>query len=81
MLKQQQREVGSLLKLDLNAIKKYRIEQNKTLQDLADALNYKSASTYMKHEKGDHAFKANQLPMLAFVLNCSIMDFFSEKDC
>lgn len=81
MLKQQQREVGSLLKLDLNAIKKYRIEQNKTLQDLADALNYKSASTYMKHEKGEHAFKANQLPMLAFVLNCSIMDFFSEKDC
>lgn len=81
MLKQQQREVGRLLELNLKSIKKQRIEQKKTLQDLADALDYKSASTYMKHEKGDHAFKANQLPMLAFVLNCSIMDFFSEKDC
>ena len=70
-----------MLELDLNAIKKHRIEQNKTLQDVADALNYKSASTYMKHEKGDHAFKANQLPTLAFILNCSIMDFFSEKNC
>jgi len=70
-----------MLKLNLSSIKKQRIEQKKTLQELADALEYKNASTYMKHEKGEHAFKANQLPMLAFILDCSIMDFFSEKDC
>lgn len=62
--------------LNLNFIKHKRIELSMTLQDMADALGMKNASTYMKYENGTYAFKAEQLPRLAMELGCEITDFF-----
>lgn len=62
--------------LNLQYIKKRRIELSKTLQELANLLGMKNASTYMKYENGTYAFKAEQLPKLAEVLKCKITDFF-----
>lgn len=65
--------------LDLPFIKKRRMKLDKTLQDMADALGMKNASTYMKYENGTYAFKAEQLPALAKSLKCNITDFFNQK--
>lgn len=65
--------------LDLNFIKKRRIEIGKTLQEMADSLGMKNASTYMKYENGTYSFKADQLPLLAETLKCRITDFFNQN--
>lgn len=65
--------------LDLLYIKNRRVELGKTLQDMANALGMKNASTYMKYENGTYAFKAEQLPTLAKSLNCNIIDFFNRN--
>jgi len=65
--------------LDLIFIKKKRLGLDKTLQDMADALGMKNASTYLKYENGTYAFKAEHLPALASALNCDIADFFNHN--
>lgn len=65
--------------LDLQFIKLRRIELEKTLQDMADCMDMKNASTYMKYENGTYAFKAEQLPLLAKSLKCRITDFFNQE--
>lgn len=64
--------------LDLPYIKSRRIKLGMTLQDAADALGIKNASTYMKYENGAYAFKAEQLPTLAKALRCEITNFFNQ---
>ncbi|MGE8207747.1 helix-turn-helix domain-containing protein [Heyndrickxia sp. NPDC080065] len=65
--------------LDLNYIKNRRNELGITLQEAADQLGMKNASTYMKYENGTYSFKAEQLPALAKILNCKIIDFFNKN--
>lgn len=67
-------------RINLPYIVNRRNELTKTLQDMADALGFKNASTYMKYEKGDYAFKADHLPILARELDCSIDDLFFEQN-
>ena len=62
--------------LDHPYIKHRRLELEKTLQDMADALGMKNASTYMKYENGTYAFKAEHLLVLANALKCKITDLF-----
>jgi transcriptional regulator with XRE-family HTH domain len=59
-------------------IKERRQTLNKTLQEVADSVGMKNASTYMKYENGTYSFKAEQLPVLAKTLDCEIQDFFTE---
>lgn len=47
-----------------------------TLQEAADSMNMKNASTYMKYENGTYSFKAEQLPLLAKSLKCNTENFF-----
>ncbi|MNW37016.1 helix-turn-helix protein [compost metagenome] len=63
-------------KVNLGFIKLRRQELNLSLQELAEALEFKNASTYMKYENGEYQFKANHLPILADKLNCTIENFF-----
>ena len=65
--------------LDLQFIKQRRIELDKTLQDMANMLGMKNASTYMKYENGTYAFKADQLPALQKALKCKLTDFFNQE--
>lgn len=64
--------------LNLEYIARRRLELTITLQDMAQALGFKNASTYMKYEKGEYAFKANHLPILARMLHCHAEDLFFE---
>lgn len=64
---------------NLQFIQQRRKELNKTLQVLADALEMKNASTYMKYEKGEYSFKATHLPILATELDCKVENFFEKN--
>jgi transcriptional regulator with XRE-family HTH domain len=64
---------------DINYIKNRREDLEFTLQDMADAMGFKNASTYLKYENGVYAFKAEHLPILSKKLKCSITDFFAKK--
>ena len=65
--------------LDLRVIKEKRNKLKMSMQEMAETLEMKNASTYMKYENGTYAFKAQHLPILADALDCKISDFFSQK--
>ncbi|WP_433943408.1 helix-turn-helix domain-containing protein [Paenibacillus sp. SN-8-1] len=65
--------------LDLEFIKKRRQKLDLSLQEMAESLGFKNASTYMKYEEGTYSFKANHLPQLAAKLNCKIGNFFTDS--
>jgi transcriptional regulator with XRE-family HTH domain len=68
-----------MLVLDLSYIKKRRNLLGYTQQDMADALGFKDKSTYSKLENGQQKWRAEQLPDLARVLNCKIINFFTKS--
>ena len=61
---------------NLEFIKQRRLELGMTLQEAAESMNMKNASTYMKYENGTYSFKAEQLPLLATSLKCNTENFF-----
>jgi len=63
--------------LNLDYIKARRIELGLSLQETANELGFKNASTYLKYENGDYLFKAEILPTLAITLKCKIENFFT----
>jgi transcriptional regulator with XRE-family HTH domain len=65
--------------LNLEFIKSKRLSMEISLQMMAENLGFKNASTYLKYENGTYAFKADHLPVLSVVLNCSINNFFEQK--
>ncbi|MGJ9381775.1 helix-turn-helix domain-containing protein [Salipaludibacillus sp. CF4.18] len=66
-------------KINLEYIKQRRKDLNINLQEMAVLLGFKNASTYMKYEKGEYLFKANQLPSIAKILKCEINELFLNK--
>lgn len=62
--------------LNLNYIKCRRQELELSLQEMAEVLGFKNASTYTKYEKGEYAFKAIHLPLLEKELKCNMGNFF-----
>jgi transcriptional regulator with XRE-family HTH domain len=76
-MKDKSESVWAKIKLDF--IKTKRLEMGYSLQDMAEILDFRNASTYMKYEIGEYQFKANHLPPLAVKLNCEIEDFFENK--
>lgn len=61
---------------NLAFVKQRRQELRMTLQEAAESMNMKNASTYLKYENGTYSFKAEQLPLLANMLKCSTENFF-----
>lgn len=64
---------------DLEYIKKRRKELKISMKQMAAELGFKHASTYLKYERGEYSFKAEQLPVLAKILNCDVSDFFKKN--
>lgn len=73
------KEILVMKVFNLIYIKHRRQSLEKTLQDVAEPLGMKNASTYLKYENGTYSFKAEQLPALAIALDCDIENFFTEK--
>lgn len=65
--------------LNLNFIKQRRQTLNLSLQEMAEKMGFKNASTYLKYENGTYSFKADQLPLLSKTLQCRITDFFKQN--
>lgn len=72
-------ETNEFPKVNLDYIKHRRQYLTLSLQELAEALGFKNASTYMKYEEGSYQFKANHLPILASKLECSLENFFANE--
>jgi len=68
-------------RINLPFIAKRRIERGLTLQEMAESLGFKNASTYLKYEKGDYDFKAKHMPVLAKKLKCGLNDLFIFLIC
>lgn len=68
-----------MVSVDLNFIKRKRNDNRITLQEMAEILGFKNASTYMKYEKGDYSFKAEHLPAIAERLGCQVQDLFFDN--
>lgn len=68
-------------KMNLDYMKKRRIELGLSQQYMANELGFKNASTYLKYENGDYAFKAEMLPLLAKILKVNMKNFFYKLDC
>ncbi|MGG1657828.1 helix-turn-helix transcriptional regulator [Brevibacillus sp. NRS-1366] len=68
-------------RINLPFIAKRRIEHGLTLQEMAESLGFKNASTYLKYEKGDYDFKAKHMPVLAKKLKCKLNDLFILVIC
>lgn len=66
-------------KLNLEYMRNRRLELNLSQQYLANELGFKNASTYLKYENGDYAFKADMLPLLAKILKTDIKNFFTNE--
>lgn len=66
--------------LNLKLIRQKRKNRCATLQEMAELMGLRNASTYMKYEKGDYSFKAEHLPLLAKAFGCSIQDLFFDLD-
>lgn len=66
-------------RVNLNYVKHRRLKLGLSLQDMAESLGFKNASTYMKYEEGVYSFKANHLPMLANKMKCKIENFFEDN--
>ncbi|MED1790504.1 helix-turn-helix transcriptional regulator [Brevibacillus laterosporus] len=65
--------------INLEYIANRRTELGITLQEMAETLGFKNASTYMKYEKGTYCLKANHVPALSKKLNCKIEKLFFEE--
>ncbi|KIL46196.1 helix-turn-helix domain-containing protein [Jeotgalibacillus campisalis] len=68
-----------MTQFNLDFISSQRAKKKLSLQAMAVELGFKHASTYMKYEKGEYLFKAEQLPKLASVLDCKVSDFFKQN--
>ena len=66
------------MQIDLKFLAKRRKELNLKLEDVSNALGFKSCSTYLKYEKGEYVLKANMLPKLAQIFKCELDDFFCK---
>ncbi|GEM05621.1 hypothetical protein HMI01_26090 [Halolactibacillus miurensis] len=62
--------------LNLEYIRSRRNQLGLSQLKMAETLGFKNSSTYLKYERGIYSFKAEQLPILANILNCDISDFF-----
>lgn len=64
--------------IDLDFIKKRRLELGKSAQEMALDLGFKDGSTYWNYENGNYRLKADMLPRLAEILDCTIENFFTN---
>lgn len=67
------------MELNLEFVADRRVKLNIPMQEMAAKLGFKNASTYLKYERGNYRFRADQLPDLADALHCAIEDFFTRN--
>lgn len=66
--------------VNLEFIKRRRIQLDLSIDEMADLLGYSNGSNYYKYEVGTYKFKAEILPRLAYVLKTDIENFFCDEN-
>jgi transcriptional regulator with XRE-family HTH domain len=67
--------------MNLEALKSFRKDKKKSLQDMAEALGLQTAGGYSRLETGDTKIKAEMLPSIANALEISIDDLTGMLFC
>lgn len=62
--------------VNLVLIKQRRKEMRIPLQEMAETLGLRNASSYMKYENGTYKFKAEQLPIVSNKLRLKMNEIF-----
>lgn len=62
--------------INLTLIKQRRKEMRLTLQEMAEHLGFKDASTYWKYENGVYQFNAGHIPVVATKLKLRMNEIF-----
>ena len=65
------------MNFNLGYIRERRKELKISTYEMAEALGFKSHSTYLKYEQGVYSFKAKMLPVLVRKLDCPMSKFFT----
>lgn len=61
-------------------LREKRQEKNITVEEMAELLGYKSASTYSKKERGEIVITINEAKKICLILGCSMDSiFFTDK--
>lgn len=68
-----------MTKLDLELIRKRRLELKLTQQDMADRLKMGNKANYSRYESGKYSFDADMVPVLHEVLKVPISRLFTQK--
>ncbi|WP_018132710.1 helix-turn-helix domain-containing protein [Effusibacillus pohliae] len=68
------------MKVDLQKIKRLRIENNLSLEDMAAYLGYKTATGYYYAESGRCKFKPHHIPMIANKFEIPMEQLFCEDE-
>ncbi|NJP37891.1 helix-turn-helix domain-containing protein [Alkalicoccus luteus] len=68
-------------RVNLKLIKQRREKMNISMQEMAERIGKKNASTWLKYENGVYALDANHIPIIADALKISKEDlyFFEEN--
>lgn len=64
------------MKVNLSLLKEAREEKKISMQEMAEFLGFKNASTYLKYENGEYSFKLEMLPKLSKKLGIPYKNFF-----
>lgn len=62
--------------INFSLIKKKREEKGISLEEMAQSLGFKNASTYLKYENNTYSFKLTMLPVLSKKLEIPYEKFF-----
>lgn len=68
-----------MFQVDLELIKKARLEKGYSLQDMADKMNFNSKAKYYRREIGEYNFKSEEIPLISKILSIPITKIFKPK--
>lgn len=66
--------------LNLILIRQRRKEMRISLQEMAETLGYKNASSYCRYEKGESKIDAAHIPLIAKKLKLKMSDIFFDQN-
>ena len=68
------------MKINLDLIKKKRLEKGYSIDDMANLLGLTNGSMYWKRENGDYNFKAEEVMKLSVILTIPVNDLFLSNE-
>lgn len=71
-------QVVIIMKLNNHNLKGLRVSRKISLQEMAEALGFRTAGGYQRIEKGENKLKAEVLPIIANIFNLELAQLVEE---